>query len=158
MPSKFTTIAASVVMALIAIIAAIFPLPLLNINNRQSPQTFCYDSITGSIPEKANCFSISTSAGLFSDVFTLDAASAAKHRRPGHVLPGLWDGHGHLLPYGELLHSINLFGSKSLGEATERVRKYVEENPGEGGREEWVRGVGWDQAAFEGKMPTAVSF
>lgn len=80
-------------------------------------------------------------------------------RRRGYVLPGLWDGHGHLLQYGEFLHSADLFGAGSPAEVRRRLRAYLAENrdanPGLGGSGEWVRGVGWDQMIMGG-MPFAV--
>lgn len=71
------------------------------------------------------------------------------------MIPGLWDGHGHLRQYGEFLHSVDLFGSSSLEEVMVRVKKYIAENPSAGSKDEWVRGIGWDQTFF-GRMPTAV--
>ena len=120
--------------------------------------TFCYTSIAtlSDTPRDANCFLVNEH-GIFSKVYYLDDASAQKYKRVGHVLPGLWDGHGHLLQYGEMLESINLFGAKSLHDARKRVVKYARENPDEGTRDQWIRGIGWDQASFEGHMPTAVS-
>lgn len=120
-------------------------------------QTFCYASIkTLSAPENScNCFTVSKS-GAFSKVFSLDTASSKKYRQEGHVLPGLWDGHGHLLQYGEMLHSVNLFDLGAIDEARERIHRYASEHSEEGTRDQWIRGLGWDQAAFEGTMPTAV--
>ena len=120
-------------------------------------ETYCYTSVKtlSHYPSTANCFTISSS-GVFSKVFDLDAKSAEQYRRPGHVLPGLWDGHGHLLPYGESLHSVNLFGAESLSTALLRILEFAEQNSHLGSRDEWIRGIGWDQAAFAGKMPTAV--
>lgn len=37
-----------------------------------------------------------------------------------------------------------------------RIKKYIAENPSAGSKDEWVRGIGWDQTFF-GRMPTAVS-
>jgi hypothetical protein len=76
--------------------------------------------------------------------------------RKGYVLPGLWDGHGHLLMYGEFLHSADLFGADSPEEVRRRLRAYLAANPGVGGKEEWARGIGWDQMVMGG-MPFAVS-
>jgi hypothetical protein len=123
-----------------------------------TPTTYCYTSIRTLWSSNASprCFSVS-SDGHFSDVFTPgngeipdDAVSSS-----GHVIPGLWDGHGHLRQYGEFLHSVDLFGSSSLEEVRVRVKKYIAENPSAGTKEEWVRGIGWDQTFF-GRMPTAV--
>jgi predicted amidohydrolase YtcJ len=74
----------------------------------------------------------------------------------GYVIPGLWDGHGHLLQYGEFLHSVDLFGSDSLDEVRRRIKVYLQDNPGAGTSSSWLRGVGWDQTLL-GRMPTAVS-
>ena len=83
-------------------------------------------------------------------------SSLADSAHPGFVIPGLWDGHGHLLQYGEFLNSVDLFGSSSLADVLGRVGVYLSEHPDIGTPEEWIRGVGWDQMAF-GRMPTAVS-
>jgi hypothetical protein len=119
--------------------------------------SYCYESVT-SLSEQhpdVNCFEVSPS-GCFAKVFSY---SEAKDKnlvlREGHVIPGLWDGHGHLLQYGEFLHSVDLFGASSLEESRSRVVEYVSEHPLAGSSSEWIRGVGWDQAVF-GRMPTAV--
>jgi hypothetical protein len=119
--------------------------------------SYCYETVT-SLSEKhsdVNCFEVSLS-GTFAKVFS---HSKAKDEnlilREGHVIPGLWDGHGHLLGYGEFLHSVDLFGARSLEEIRSRVVEYVSKHPLAGSNSEWIRGVGWDQAVF-GRMPTAV--
>lgn len=118
-----------------------------------SDEVYCYDGIRTHHDEgpSANCFSVR--AGLFSSVSSGEATEGVK--RDGYVIPGLWDGHGHLLPYGEFLHSVDLFGTRSFEEVRERLTGYLERNPGAGTKDAWVRGVGWDQMAL-GKMPTAV--
>ncbi|KAI4598785.1 hypothetical protein KJ359_002677 [Pestalotiopsis sp. 9143b] len=119
-------------------------------------ETHCYQSIrTHSASEtNANCFTVSPS-GTFSKVFhEADAATWSKKSHQGHVIPGLWDGHGHLLQYGEFLNSVDLFGSKSFDEIIVRVDEYLEAHPDAGNADNWLRGTGWDQAAF-GRMPTA---
>jgi predicted amidohydrolase YtcJ len=122
-------------------------------------RTHCYQTVrtntaaASAADETPNCFTVSPS-GVFTRVF--GDASAAARADPGHVIPGLWDGHGHLLSYGEFLNSVDLFGSASLGEVRARVDAYLDTHPGAGSKDEWVRGVGWDQMAL-GRMPTAVS-
>lgn len=120
--------------------------------------THCYASVrtlsTG-LP-RAECFSISN--GKFSRVFVDDlSADVVKRARSGHVIPGLWDGHGHLLQFGESLDSVDLFGAESMSEVQERLVEYKARRPEVGTREQWLRGVGWDQAKFDGQWPTAVS-
>ncbi|KAH8671371.1 amidohydrolase [Xylariales sp. PMI_506] len=122
-------------------------------------ETYCYQSVrTHSTAEPyANCFSVSPS-GLFTKVFQTSADSpAATKADPGYVIPGLWDGHGHLLQYGEFLNSVDLFGSSSFQDIKDRIGTYLAENPEAGSQDEWVRGVGWDQMAL-GRMPTAADF
>lgn len=137
------------------------------------------DGGDGGVEEEPNCFSVSPN-GRFVRVFSSRSsrpgarqqqqqqqqhddgdgggggASEAYAVRPGYVLPGLWDGHAHLIPYGEFLHSVNLFGADSPEEVRRRLREYLDANPGVGSKEEWGRGIGWDQMTMGG-MPFAVS-
>lgn len=119
---------------------------------RSKSQTYCYQGVRTLDEDKpsANCFTVSS--GVFTNVFAYEKAGDGG---AGYVIPGLWDGHGHLLPYGEFLHSVDLFGSSTLDDARNRIADYLDAHPGAGRRKEWVRGVGWDQMAF-GRMPTAV--
>jgi hypothetical protein len=125
-------------------------------------QTYCYQSVrTTAILDddnepKANCFSVSPE-GKFTRVFSSSDAHEPQgdvELRKGHVLPGLWDGHGHLIPYGEFLHSADLFGAESPDEVRRRLREYLAANPGVGTKEVWARGIGWDQMTMGG-MPFA---
>ncbi|KAF4126301.1 putative amidohydrolase YtcJ [Geosmithia morbida] len=119
--------------------------------------TYCYRSIRTHDQDRptARCFSVAN--GFFvkvRDEIATEVDVDAEMLDPGHVIPGLWDGHGHLLQYGEFLHSVDLFGSQSLDDVRSRVRAYVDSHPGAGTKEQWLRGVGWDQTAF-GRMPSA---
>jgi hypothetical protein len=119
--------------------------------------THCYTSVTTLSPHlpRADCFSVLN--GKISRVFDDESSAAAiKQSRTGYVLPGLWDGHGHLIQYGELLNSANLFGAKSMDEVKERLVEYKTTHAGVGSREQWLRGVGWDQANFDGQWPVSV--
>jgi hypothetical protein len=122
--------------------------------------THCYASVTtlsSTIPT-AQCFS--TSSGKFSRVFRDEVPQDLQKLgkpRSGHVIPGLWDGHGHLIQYGELLDSVNLFGAESMEEVKERLIEYMGKRGDVGTEKEWLRGVGWDQARFGGRWPIAVS-
>jgi hypothetical protein len=127
-------------------------------------QTYCYESVrTAAILDdddnnpKANCFSVSPE-GKFTRVFSSSSPSDSPQGevdlRKGHILPGLWDGHGHLIPYGEFLHSADLFGADSPDEVRRRLRDYLAANPGVGTKEVWARGIGWDQMTMGG-MPFA---
>ncbi|KAK7969575.1 amidohydrolase [Apiospora saccharicola] len=119
-------------------------------------ESHCYQSVrTHSATEPyVDCFTVSPS-GVFSKVFKSEPdSSLAKAVQPGYVIPGLWDGHGHLVQLGELLNSVDLFGSSSFDQVRSRVKDYIAENPTSGTKQEWIRGVGWDQMAL-GHMPTA---
>jgi predicted amidohydrolase YtcJ len=67
------------------------------------------------------------------------------------VCPGLIDAHAHVLGYGRGLTRVDLGGALSLGDALERVRSHLTAT-GDRGPNAWVRGRGWDQNAWPGKM------
>ncbi|KAG5753099.1 hypothetical protein H9Q70_004274 [Fusarium xylarioides] len=113
--------------------------------------TYCYKSIRTHDPEQAEAQCFTVANGVFTAVGPRDADQSVLD---GYVIPGLWDGHGHLLQYGEFLHSVDLFGAQSLAEVRARIKDYISANPGAGSKDNWVRGVGWDQTFF-GRMPTA---
>jgi len=146
---------AAAVAALAAVALRLQQQPLWPASSSAS-ETYCYHSILTQDKEQpsATCFTIAN--GLFADVSTRHVSASGPEIRPGHVIPGLWDGHGHLLQYGEFLDSVDLFGSASLDDVRARVAAYVAARPGAGTQHDWIRGVGWDQTAF-GRMPTAVS-
>ncbi|KAF7905840.1 hypothetical protein EAF00_000119 [Botryotinia globosa] len=75
----------------------------------------------------------------------------------GFVLPGIIESHGHILQYGEMLESVSLYEAESVDDVKSRIKEWLGRHEGEGygGREKWIRGVGWDQAHFGGVMPTA---
>ncbi|PTB68043.1 hypothetical protein BBK36DRAFT_1114348 [Trichoderma citrinoviride] len=150
-----------------AIAAAVFAYsfkqhPFLFTTSEHDPlPVHCYKSVRTHDAEHpyAECFSVED--GMFRHVCTQDDRDSLHGVRgidvsvsDGYAIPGLWDGHGHLLQYGEFLHSVDLFGSKSLDDVRDRIKKYLAANPGAGTKDRWLRGVGWDQSAF-GRMPTA---
>lgn len=65
------------------------------------------------------------------------------------VLPGFIDSHTHFCYYGLSLSEINLSKVKPIEKAIEQVRRFVSTKP----RNEWIRGVGWDQNLW-GRWPT----
>ncbi|KAH4068520.1 hypothetical protein HBH98_082030 [Parastagonospora nodorum] len=120
--------------------------------------THCYASVTtlSSDISTAQCFSISN--GKFSRVFRDEVSEELRkleRPRTGHVIPGLWDGHGHLIQYGELLDSVNLIGADSMTEVHARLVEYKTQRLEAGTEKQWLRGVGWDQAHFDGQWPVA---
>ena len=121
----------------------------------QSTVTYCYQSVLSQPYDHGNydCFEVSPS-GTFSKVFSRQPNDGYEIRE-GHVIPGLWDSHAHLLLYGESLYGVNIVGAQSLDEVRSRVIDYAADNPNAGSKSKWIRGTGWDQAAY-GRMPTAV--
>lgn len=103
---------------------------------------YCYQGVKPeALPEnvnanKYNCFGVSPSTGLFTRVFESSIASTETIRK-GYALPGLWDGHGHLLQYGEFLHSADLFGSDSFDAIRDRLKVHLDANPGSGSKDNW---------------------
>ncbi|UKZ83361.1 hypothetical protein TrVFT333_011169 [Trichoderma virens FT-333] len=150
-----------------AIAAAVFaysfqqhPFLFTGVHNELLP-VYCYQNVRthDAADPSATCFSVED--GLFRYVWTQDSRDSPHQVKgadisvsDGFAIPGLWDGHGHLLQYGEFLHSVDLFGSKSLDEVRDRIKTYLAANPGAGTKGQWLRGIGWDQSAF-GRMPTA---
>ncbi|KAF2663117.1 amidohydrolase [Microthyrium microscopicum] len=121
--------------------------------------TYCYDHVSTLAESKpvAKCFSVG-SDGTFTRIYaSQDDAPDAHVKISGSVIPGLWDGHGHIQGLGELISTVDLFGSTSMEDALQRVSSYFEKHATSGTREDWLRGTGWDQAAF-GRMPTANDF
>ncbi len=71
---------------------------------------------------------------------------------PGRlIIPGLIDGHCHLVKFGQVLKWIDLRGLSSLADCRERIRQAVQySKPGE-----WIIGRGWDQHLWaEKREPT----
>src|ERR1700742_4532024 len=111
------------------LIAAIIAIAKRTQTPLQADQTYCYASVKTLSPqhEKVNCFSVSSS-GKFTRVFLEPKADSLETdviRSPGNVIPGLWDGHGHVLGLGESIHEVALYNSKSLSETLERVHEYA---------------------------------
>ncbi|KUI58529.1 Putative amidohydrolase YtcJ [Cytospora mali] len=141
-----------------AVVVAVFlglQRPLQDIFTSESHnQTFCYShGVTAKVSTQtaATCFTVKD--GLFVDVFTPKSEPPVEVHQ-GHAIPGLWDGHGHLYQYGEFLHSVDLFGSSSIEEAKDRLAIYLSNHKDVGTKDDWIRGIGWDQMAL-GEMPTA---
>lgn len=149
----------SVTVLAIAVVAFRFQQPLRDPTiSGSSSQTYCYKGVRTHDNGKASAECFSVQDGLFGKVGSKSdvAASTDVETVDGYVIPGLWDGHGHLMQYGEFLNSVDLFGAESLEVVRDRLAGYIKANPGVGTKENWIRGVGWDQTFF-GRMPTAVS-
>jgi len=62
------------------------------------------------------------------------------------VVPGMIDGHAHLLGTGAAMRSVDLKRTADAGEAVRRVAARVAASPGGS----WIRGAGWDQNDWPG--------
>ena len=68
------------------------------------------------------------------------------------LLPGLIDAHGHVLDLGFETLQIQLWDTRTLEEALQRVRAYAAAHSGQG----WLLGDGWNQVKWQlGRFPTA---
>jgi len=105
----------------------------------------------------AKCFRVQ--GGVFTEILEeIPSTEEEIVSLDGYVLPGIIESHGHILQYGEMLESVELYGAQNIDEVIRRIKKFLKAHAGEGygTREKWVRGIGWDQAFFGGLMPTAV--
>ena len=68
-----------------------------------------------------------------------------------NVVPGMIDGHGHVMGLGQQLLQLDLSTTNSLEEALGKIRAYADANP-----TKWVVGGGWNQERWKlGRFPTA---
>ncbi|MFW2828820.1 amidohydrolase [Sphingomonas sp. ID0503] len=68
------------------------------------------------------------------------------------LIPGLIDGHGHVMGLGFSAIRLDLTGAASLGELQAKLRAYAAERP----NLKWITGGGWNQELWPNRaMPTA---
>ena len=68
------------------------------------------------------------------------------------LLPGLIDGHGHVMELGFDALQLDLVGSSSLQDLQQRLKAYAAAHPGKG----WIKGAGWNQELWPTKtFPTS---
>ncbi|MCB5226306.1 amidohydrolase [Alishewanella sp. 16-MA] len=63
------------------------------------------------------------------------------------VLPGLIDGHGHVLGLGDYLNQADLRGISSEKQSAASVAAFAQSNP----KQQWVMGRGWNQVLWDSK-------
>lgn len=63
------------------------------------------------------------------------------------LLPGLIDGHGHLLGLGEYLNQADLRGISSEQQSVAQVAEFAQSNP----QQQWVIGRGWNQVLWDSR-------
>ncbi|MCH8538706.1 MAG: amidohydrolase, partial [Alkalimonas sp.] len=61
------------------------------------------------------------------------------------IVPGLIDGHGHILGLGQSLMRVELRGALSEQEAVERVAEFAANHP----EQQWIQGRGWNQVLWD---------
>lgn len=67
------------------------------------------------------------------------------------LMPGMIDGHGHVMGMGQQLLQVDLSATRSLDEALAKIRSYAASNPNK-----WIVGGGWNQERWGlGRFPTA---
>jgi predicted amidohydrolase YtcJ len=67
------------------------------------------------------------------------------------MVPGMIDGHGHVMGLGAQLLRLDLSETNSLDEALAKIRTYAAANP-----TKWILGGGWNQERWKlGRFPTA---
>ena len=76
-----------------------------------------------------------------------------KHDGKGRtMIPGLIDGHGHVMGLGFQQLTLDLSGTKSLAEAQAAIKAYADKYPDR----RWIIGRGWNQESWGlGRFPTA---
>jgi predicted amidohydrolase YtcJ len=91
--------------------------------------------------------------GSDSDMLALASAGTKKHDLRGlSVIPGMTDAHVHWKWTAESLHQVQLYGTRTIREAVERVAAHAAHLP----PGEWVQGYGWSQDTWaEHRFPTA---
>ncbi|MGE4323022.1 MAG: amidohydrolase [Sphingobium sp.] len=68
------------------------------------------------------------------------------------LIPGLIDGHGHVMGLGLSLITLDLSGTGSLADAQAKIRAYARDNPAR----KWIVGTGWNQDSWGlGRLPDA---
>lgn len=109
--------------ALFALFAFAWPLYTQKPFSSDEIQIVCASKIYTSNTEtpRAECLAFSRLTGLFTSVGTrrqvLGKHPNASIRELGPnitVLPGLYDSHGHVMHYGDMLQNINLFGADTF--------------------------------------------
>ena len=68
------------------------------------------------------------------------------------LLPGLIDGHGHVVDLGFAALRLDVTGTRSLAELQQRLRDYAAAHPNDA----WITGFGWNQESWpEKRFPTS---
>lgn len=99
-------------------------------------QTLVFDDETGKVLARGD----SSVAATYPQAKVLDGKGQT-------LLPGLIDGHGHLLGLGEYLKQADLRGLSSEAVSAAQVAAFARANP----EQQWVIGRGWNQVLWDSK-------
>lgn len=86
--------------------------------------------------------------GTNDDILKNYQADSVVDAKGASVYPGFVDAHAHFLGYGQSLYAVDLMFANSWEEVLQRVQDFVATHLGNG----WIRGRGWDQNRFPGKV------
>jgi len=91
--------------------------------------------------------------GTDSDILPLATVGTKKHNMQGLVIvPGMTDSHVHWKWTAESLHQVNVYNTRDIREAVERVAAQAAKTP----PGEWIQGYGWSQDTWtDYRFPTA---
>ncbi len=69
------------------------------------------------------------------------------------VIPGIVDGHNHIISAGVAMDGVLLFGAATIDEACDRIREAAKALP----KGEWLEGAGWIESQFAENRPIHVT-
>ncbi|WP_265570066.1 amidohydrolase [Sphingomicrobium nitratireducens] len=88
----------------------------------------------------------------YSAADTLPSADLRIDMGGAHVLPGLIDGHGHLMGLGQTAMSLQLYGTDSIASLQKQLAEFAAANHDA----KWIVGRGWNHEMFaDGRFPSA---
>ncbi|KAF8425272.1 amidohydrolase family-domain-containing protein [Tirmania nivea] len=127
--------------------------------SQETKTTYCYPyiyTLNSEVPN-ARCFSVGGRGKRFIGVLNetvvgggkvVDWKEKEEGKKEGEVvvIPGLWDGHAHLLHLGEMLEGVKLYGMGSVEAVRTSIEMHLIARATLGTKENWLRGFGWDQS------------
>lgn len=118
----------TLLLSLLAVLASIglFTVSHETITNIATTTTYCYPyvyTLNDTVPN-TRCFAVNEETGRFvaltnntndGDFGKVVDWDGSKHGQEDVVvIPGLWDGHAHIIEFGEMLEGVQLYGAKGV--------------------------------------------